>query len=50
MSLKPMFVLRVELYVFAETLMERKTYHDHVTMDKVRCKLLVEWKTYVQTD
>lgn len=49
MSPKPMFVMRVEMCVFAETLMERKTY-DHVTMDKVRCKLLVEWKTYVQTD
>lgn len=46
-----MFVLRVELCVFAETLVERKTkYHDHVTMDGVRCKLLAVWKTCVQTD
>lgn len=51
MSLKPMFfVLRVELCVFAETLVERKKKKYHVTMDRVRCKLLAVWKTCVQTD
>lgn len=31
--------------------MERNTKcHDHVTMDRVRCKLLAVWKTCVQTD